>query len=158
MADSVYLTILAAVKDRIAALNIAGVKQQKVVTVKVWTPDVIECLPGMPGVVIGPPDRANITDVGGTNIHDDIGYPVQIVFFSEECETDNEETVRYDRNMLIHERLRRGLIHRALPNTTVYTSRLESEQIIDPYMWKQRNLFMGILVVRFISRETRIPG
>ena len=157
MADSVYLTILAAVRDRIAGLNIAGIEQSRVITAKVWTPDVIECLPGLPGVVIGPPDRANITDLGGTNVADDIGYPVQIAFFNEDCQ-ENAETVRYDRNMWIHERLRQGLIHRALEGTSVFTSRLDSQQIVDPFLWKQRNLWMGVLVIRFVSREARIAG
>jgi hypothetical protein len=39
--------------------------------------------------------------------------------------------------------------------TGVHHARLEQQQIVDPLRWKLRNLWVGLLVFRFIARERR---
>jgi hypothetical protein len=153
---SIYLAILNAVRDRIRALNLAEIPESQVVVVKVFVPEVIEALPGLPAVVICPPARGEINDAGGTNERDDIGYPVQVTLLAEDGQ-ENDEGVRFDRNVAWQQQIRQALTHCPLPEAgCVFTSRLESQHVIDPFPWKRRNLWSGSLVFRFISREERV--
>jgi hypothetical protein len=151
---SIYLSILDAVRDRIRFLNLAEIPDGQVVALKVFTPDVVESLPGLPAVIVCPPARGEVTDSGGTNERDDYGYPVQVSLLA--ADDQENETVRFDRNLRWQEQIRQALNHRPLPEAgAVYTSRLESQHVIDPLPWKRRNLWTGSLIFRFFSREQR---
>jgi hypothetical protein len=155
---STHLSILQAVANRIRRLNLAEIPENQVAVLKTFTPEVIEALPGLPAVVVSLPAKGQVSDEGGTNERDDFGYPVQISLVARD-DQDNAETVRFDRHVAWQERIRRALHRRALPEAgCVFTSRMESQQPLDPSPWRQRNLWVSVMVVRFVSRESRVKA
>lgn len=153
---STYLAILQSVCERVRQLNLPEIPDSQVAVAKVFVPEVIETLPGLPAAVVHVPGRAEVAQFGGTNERDDIGYPVQISLLAQD-DQQNDETVRFARHAHWQERLRQGLVQRALPVPGVFTSRLESQKFVEPLPWKRRNLWVGSLVVRFLCREARLP-
>jgi hypothetical protein len=112
-----------------------------------------ELLPTLPGVLIAPLDADAISRAGGTNQRDDVGYPIAVGLFAADSDSQTEN---YDRNLLWRERIRRKFLHQRLSGVpSVYTCLVEPKQIVDPFRWLARNLWVSTLLLRFLSREAR---
>lgn len=153
MAESVFKAILDQVQADIQGLNLAGIDSGSIRVVKVFS-DIEEMLPTLPGVLIGPLDAETSPPQVGTNARDDIGYPIVVGMFAADSD---DQVQNHDRNLLWRERIRRQFANRRLANVpSVYTCLLEPRTIVDPRRWLTRNLWASSLLLRFMSRETRL--
>ena len=164
---SVFHDILTTVQTAIQALSLDGINSGNIELVKV-NPERETVLPGIPGILILPIGEEGIPIDGGTLRRDDVGYPVGIIMIdidrqSSETGTPadaDEGTVDQDyafnTKLLWRERIRKKFIRQKLTGVaSVYNCEIEPDVVVDPTALLGDNLWMGTLVLRFLSRETR---
>lgn len=153
MANSVLKTVLDQVQADIRSLSLEGINDASVHVVKVFN-QIEEVIPELPGVLVLPIDSESVARNAGTNNRDDVGYPVAVGMFAADSDS---QAADFDRNLLWRERIRKKFVNQRLSNvSSVYTCLIEPRQIVDPFRWLSRNLWVSTLVLRFMSRESRI--
>ena len=152
MADSVLKSILDQVQADVQSLALDGIASGNIQVIKVFN-QVEEVLPTLPGVLVLPIDSESIARADGTNHRDDVGYPIAIGIVAADSDSQSAD---FDRNLLWRERIRKKFINQRLVNVpSVFTCLIEPRQIVDPFRWLSRNLWVSTLILRFMSREAR---
>ena len=164
MADSVFKSILDAVKTTITALELEDIADASVKIVD-YPPETIEsCLITLPGVLIVHYVDLQTDKTKRTCQRDDIGYPGVISLFDckgEPTSDDYNEEVSgatFDRNAVWQERVRKAFHNVrdwASGIDSVIESYIERGNTRDPNLRKIQNLDAKALYLRVISREAR---
>lgn len=172
--QSIYRQILKCVEQEIKLLGLVSIPQENVITIKEdLEREFIQ--PKVPGVIIFPlTERMN--QFSGTNIRDDVQYPVRVDFFDSEATDMNvftddltkvadpdapgtgapDQEAYYDRRLLWREQMRKRFSHtRFEAINSVWDCVVEPAPILDRAAWRSRNLWKQGLILRFMSRETR---
>lgn len=169
--EAVYFAILEAVQDGIQALNLDGIDDADIQLVKV-NPGRETVKPTIPGILVFPTGTEAIPLDGGTLRRDDLGYPVGILMLDADRQSSvtgipadaDEGHVDQDYNfnakLLWREKIRKKFIRQrltavAITDVDVWTCEVEPDIVVDPGPLWSANLWVGSLVLRFISRETR---
>jgi hypothetical protein len=122
-----------------------------IIQVKVTT-DRETDFPALPGVLIAPFGAKRIDPFGGSNISDDIEYPIVIVTIQE---SDADQDDNRNRSLSWHEDIIGQFIHKALSGVSgVSTCLVDPRDVFNPAAWF-RNIDAGGMVLRFLSREAR---
>lgn len=138
-----------AVRNAIAALDLAGVEPANVITRRVPFDRNLSTAAGtLPAVVVcaAGVERENDPMSGGTNTGGyGIGYPVTVAIHeSAEGDLDPEKGEGLEWRQQIVD----ALIHQGLTGVTgVHRLTVEFGQIVDPTLWKDCNLAVGVLTV-----------
>lgn len=147
---SVYTNILNAVCSEIQSLQLEGISPANVVIGKVPT-DRQGLLPSLPGILIAPFGSSTI--VGGSNLRDDIAYPVLIALLQA---SNTSQTENRDRALLWSESISRAFRNQRLADVpTVNTCRLKSDTKFNASQFFTANLDVNVIVLQFENRETR---
>ena len=165
---AVYFDILNQVKVRIQSLDLTGIPDSSVEIVKANT-ERETVNPGIPGVLILPFGEEGIPVEAGSLRRDQIGYPVAVIMIDVDRQSSvtnvpasaDEGTVDQDYNLDIkltwRERIRKRFINQKLPGVnSVWNCVIEPDLVVDAETLLNQNLWMSVLVLRFLSRETRM--
>jgi hypothetical protein len=147
-AEAVMEQCLVAVQSRIQGLSLSGIANGSVVIRKV--PDVKNVT--MPAVFIAPLGSETVSLPAGSNLRDDVGYPVFVGIVAN----DNQDQVENrGRNLLWRQKVRRAFHAQRLTGVAeVFTCGIETRDIIAPD-WFQAMRFVSAMIVRCMSREAR---
>lgn len=146
---AVWQRCLSAVQARIQALLLDGLDSANVVIAKLpsdqWST--------LPAIMISPVDRETLEPTAGTNVRDDVGYPVQITILA----ADNQEPLAdLDRHLGWREQIQRAFRYQRLDAVgEIITTICEPRTVIDPTAWLEQNLYLSAFVLRFVAREPR---
>ena len=152
MADSVYMQILEAVQSELKTLALSGITDQDIILLKVLT-DRDSMLPTLPGIIIAPFGAQTSNATSGTNIRDEIGYPVAVVTLQK---GNQDQLANFDRSLNWNRLIRRHFIHQRLTGVIeVNRTTVEPKDAFDPGAWKNLNLDVNATVYRFWTWETR---
>ncbi len=164
---AVYFDILTRVAVDIKALSLTGIAEANVQVIKANT-ERETIVPGVPGILILPFGEELIPVDGATLRRDDIGYPVAVIMIdidrkssvTEIPATADEGTVdqdyNFDNKLTWRESIRKKFINQRLTSvTTVWNCIVEPDLVVDAETLVNDNLWMSVLVLRFLSRETR---
>lgn len=151
---AVLETILSSVQTAILGLSLTGVSTSNVVimSVPINRPADLPQTP-YPAILIAPFGAEDLSPSGGTNLHDDITYPILVAILAK-----NEQAQAYNRAryLLWREDIRKKFHnHRLTGASTVYTGMVTPQNMIDPTGWFEKNLFVSALLCKFVSREAR---
>lgn len=165
MADSVHHAILTAAQTALRALDLTGLEDDSIVLLS--TPaDSLKYLPIrttesalLPAILVSPFGVEQLSQTEGTNVSDDIGYPVHIAILDshkQDQQTDLEQWLEW-RELAIDQ-----FVHNRLTITTSRGGKLidqfvELGQVVDPTAWRQRSIFASTLTVRVKFRRPRRP-
>lgn len=153
-AGSVHYQCLVAAQARIRGLELPGIADDSVLTRKLPLDRQIgpDFKPKLPCVLLTPMGVEQMNPRAGTNVRDDVGYPVLCSILS----ADNQKLeLTDDRELKWRERIARAFRNQRLPGVSeVYTTVVEPTSIIVPDGWL-KNVWAQGLILRFISREVR---
>lgn len=143
---AVHWQVLEAAQERVRALRLAEIPDAQVYVKRLPTDR--GCT--LPAVVLSP--VLIETEAPGTNIRDDVGYPVQVTIVT----VGNQDLDVDERELLWRERIAQAFRGQRLPTVAeVYICRWEPGSIIDPNLFHDENLFVSAFTLRFMSREIR---
>jgi hypothetical protein len=149
---TVYGDILRQVVADIKSLSLTGISNSNVYTQKVAT-DRKKDVAALPAVIVAPFGSKVSPSTGGTNTKDEIEYPVLVATLAA---ADEDQSTNLDRELTWHESILSKFIHQRLTGvTSVLTCRVDPKDVFDPNAFFGKNLDVGGLILRFISRETR---
>lgn len=146
---AVYSDILSEVQADIVALSLSGMAATSIVIAKALPRSEDEFVGGLPGCAIFP--FGAIGERPGTNVRDDIVYPVGILLVQA---GNQDQATHRDRMLLWLERIRKAFIHQHLTVTSVYTCFVDPKDSFNLDAFRQ-NYDAGGMVLRFVSRESR---
>lgn len=147
---SVYTSILNAVQSEIQSLSLHGIDPANIVVGKVPS-DRQGSLTSLPGVLIAPWGTSSI--VGGSNLRDDIAYPVLIALLQA---SNTSQTENRDRALLWSETISRTFRNQRLAGvSSVNICRLTSDTKFDAQQFFTANLDVNVVILQFENRETR---
>lgn len=147
---STYGQILDQVVSGIQALSLSGVPSANVVRKKVATLREGD-MPGNPCILVSPTGQVAAPVAEGTNLRDDIYYPVLVLF----CKTDNQSQVSDDTYLDWHEKVRKKFNNKPLLAVPcVFTCQINPRDTYNVDAWL-KNLALGGIVFRFKARELR---
>ena len=109
--------------------------------------------PTYPCILIGPVGSETLDPNGGTNLRDDIVYPINIAML----DLDNQDQdANFDRNLFWREQIRQKLNNKRLDDVpSVIRVTVQPGVIVDPKMF-DADKYCSILGVNVRSREERI--
>lgn len=146
--DAVLEQCLEAVQSRIQGLALSGIANSSVVVQKVPSDKNIV----RPAVLIGPVGGESIGLPNGSNIRDDIGYPVFVGIVAAD---NQDQEANRARNLLWRQKIRMAFHAQRLPGVSlVYTCGVETRDIVAPD-WFASMRFLSAMVVRCFAREPR---
>ncbi len=147
---STYGLILDQVVTVIRGLDLSGVVDANVVRRNVATLRPGD-MPGDPCVLVSPNGRVSAPVSEGTNLRDDIYYPVLVLF----CKASDQSQDADDQYLTWLERVRKAFNNKALSAVPcVFTCLIDPRDTYNVDAWL-KNLTMGAIVFRFKSRELR---
>jgi hypothetical protein len=152
---AVQFDILEAVQTAIQGLSLSGVSSANVVLLKVAT-DQAPDLPGVkfPAILIAPFGAETLTPTAGTNLRDDIEYPVLVAIVVAD---NRSQTTGFETYLGWRQSIRRKFHHKTEAFSgvsSVFNSVVTPLAVVDAPAWV-RNSFVSGLVVRVSSREVR---
>lgn len=150
---SVLCDILAAVQSRIQGLQLPGLSGGNVIVQKVagnQTPD----LPAgsLPYVLIAPHSAESSDPMAGTNLRDDIVYPVRVTIVAADA---GDQQFGFRQYVGWREAVRRLFHNQRLANPSCFTVHVQPLAIVDAAVWIDRGLYVSALVLNCFSREAR---
>jgi len=144
---AVHWQILETAQERVRQLRLAEIPDGQVYLKRYPTDR--GCT--LPAVVLSPV-LTETADPTGTNVRDDVGYPVQVTIVTP----GNQDLDIDERELLWRERISQAFRGQRLPVVAeVYLCRWEPGSIIDLGLFHDENLFISAFTLRFASRETR---
>jgi len=155
---SVLEDILGAVKTGITGLSLTGLSSTLVFTQKVPSirpADLPKTNPPAPVVVIAPFGGETLTPTAGTNLRDDIIYPILVAIVAPDSQTQATDRDKY---LTWRESIRKKFHHNLTAFTslsTVFNSTVQPQAIIDPGAFFDRNVLVSAIVLQVSSREAR---
>jgi hypothetical protein len=141
------------VQSQIQGLNLSGISADSIIVRKLpWARDFTQGRISYPGIVISPYGVETMSLAEGTNLRDDVGYPVIVSILA----ADNQDQVNnLGTYLLWREKLARYFRNQPLATVNeVYTCRIEPQPIVLPAAF-QDLVFVSAMCLRFISREQR---
>jgi len=151
--QSVYARCLSAVHVRIRHLNLPGIDTAGIVVRKLpWAREFTQGTLPLPGIVITPEGQESAPAGHGTNLRDDIGYPVLVTLLA----ADNEQIAgAMELPLLWREQIARAFRQqRLLTVDEVIGCTVEPQTVIATEAY-QRGVLQSAVLLRFISRERR---
>lgn len=150
---SVLFDILAAVQSRIQGLELPGLSGGNVVVQKVagnHTPD----LPAnaLPCVLISPHSAESSDPMAGTNLRDDIVYPIRVTIVASDA---GDQQSGFRQYVGWREAVRRLFHNQRLTSPSCFTVHVQPLPVVDASVWIDRGLFVSALVLNCFSREAR---
>lgn len=155
---SVLEDILVAVQSGITGLSLTGLSSTAVVVQKVASvrpADLPKFDPQGPVVVVAPLGQETLTPTAGTNLRDDIVYPVLVAILAPDLQS---QTIDRDKYLTWRQSIRRKFHH----NTSAFTSLssvinsiVQPQAIIDTQAFFERNSLVSALLIQVTSREAR---
>lgn len=158
MSTAIYTTIQNSVLAAVQGLNLEspGVPTGNIRLLKVLTnlkQDVAQSGVSYPCILVAPFGNEILDPSQGTNVSDDITYPVVIVM-ADADEQDQSRNAELYNNW---QEAIRGKFHnkRLTGASTVYAGAVEALANPDVQSWMERSLYVWGLVCKFRSREQR---
>lgn len=154
---AVHYQCLVATQARIQGLSLSGIANGSILVQKVpvapsdlWgaSPKTYQ----FPGILITPLGSERMAADEGTNVRDDVGYPVVVSIL----DADNRHaTANHARNLLWRQKIARAFRNQRLPGVSeIIRAVIEPGPVIDIAKWGE-NYFHSALTIRFTSREVR---
>lgn len=152
MSDSLQVRIETAIVSGIQGLALEGLEDENVQRQLVpLDRDLV--LTALPAVRVSPLGREAYD--GGTNVSDDIAYPVQVLLIAR-ANQDLASASSGDDWLFWREQMSRAFHHQRLSGVAeVYDCRVEPHDIVVPTAWLKQNLFVSGLVVWCVARCPR---
>lgn len=160
MANAVLFDILQAIRSDVQALNLPGLAAANVVVQKVPS-DRAKDLPAekFPCLIIAPFGAETIDPAAGSNLRDDVVYPVLVaVLASEKDEYEqplDQQTKRFNLYLKWRETLRKSFSQQRLSTELCFKVEVQPLEIVDRAAWFERNVFSSGLLLKCYSRESR---
>jgi hypothetical protein len=144
-----------AVQARIRGLRLSDLNAASVVVQKVpWARDFLGANPkyALPGVIIAPWGEEQMNPSEGTNLKDDVGYPVLVSIIA----ADRQRLVAdFGKYLSWRERIARAFRNQPLPGVDeVISCSIDPGPILQPEAFL-RGVYHSSMTLRFISREPR---
>lgn len=160
MANAVLYDILHAIRADVQALNLPGLAAANVVVQKVPS-DRTKDLPAVkfPCLVIAPYGAETIDPEAGSNLRDDVVYPVLVAVIAAEGNDDEQPLDQQTRDFNLYltwrERLRKNFSQQRLSTELCFKVEVQPLDIVDRTAWFERNVFSSGLLLKCYSRESR---
>lgn len=147
--EAVHERCLDAVQARIQGLALSGIPSAQVYVRKVpWTRETT-----FPCVQIAPIGAEKIPRAGGTNLRDDIEYPVLVVIVDKD---DQKQQTNRDRDLLWRQRIIKAFRNQRLPGVSeVHQCVVEPQAINPPKDWIEQSAWVSAVRFNFVTREAR---
>lgn len=147
-ADAVMERCLTGVQSRIQGLSLLDIPNANIIVQK----KADEKKVSLPAILISTGGPETMVPTAGTNVRDDIGYPVFVGIVAADNQDQTKDRAKY---LKWREQIARAFRNQHLPGVTeVYTMQIETRDIVAP-SWFVNNLFVSSMVIRCISREVR---
>lgn len=152
---SVFHDSMESIQARIISLALQDILPSNVLILKRLR-DVESDLPANPKypcILIGPVGSETLNPNAGTNLRDEIVYPINVAML----DIDNQDQeANFDRNLLWRERIRRKLNNCRFEDVPeVVRVTVQPGTIVDPQMF-DNNKYASVLGIQVTSREDRI--
>lgn len=153
--SAVLFDILEAIRADVQALGLPGLAAANVLVQKV-PGDRPADLPAQkyPCILIAPVGAEELNPSAGTNLRDDVVYPVRITILADDCRDQEQQFNQY---LGWRETLRRSFHNQRLTAALCFAVHVEPLDVIDKSAWTGKGLFMSSLLLRCHSREPRGP-
>ncbi len=152
MPNAILYDVLLAVQSQIVSLNLSGIDSAHVILQKVPS-DRDGDLPAtkFPCVIVAPfgPEILNAAD--GTNLRDDIIYPVIVAILAAD---NGDQSANFNTYLTWREQIRHSF-HNKVLGTLCYRVQVQPQDIVDRGAWFERNLFASGVVLQCFNREAR---
>jgi hypothetical protein len=143
---AVYQNILTATQTKLQGLSLTGIDDANIIIREVGSDAGVT----LPGIVIVP-QRPVMNPRAGTSAHDDVAYPVLVAMFA----ADNHAQSKTDTYTDWLQTIARAFRHQRLSGVPeVFDCEVSPGDAIDRQGWDAQK-FVGLTVLRFISREPR---
>lgn len=145
--------ILDAIRADVQALELPGLAAANVIVQQV-PGDRAADLPATkyPCVLIAPAGAESLEPNAGTNLRDDVAYPVRITIVAADAQGHDETLAQY---LAWRQTLRRSFHNQRLGTSLCFTVRVQPFDIIDKSAWSDRKLLMSSLLLHCHTREPR---
>lgn len=153
MSGSILSEILTNIRGRIQALRLPGIAPSNVL-LQVVPGDRLSELPAekYPCVLIAPHSTEGLEAAAGTNLRDDVVYPVRITLLAAGARDSDDRLLQ---GLSWRQTIRRAFHNQRLTATLCFTVRVQSLELIDRAAWSSRGFFMSSFVLHCHSREPR---
>lgn len=152
---SILMRSMEVIQTTIQGLNLTGLADANVLIHKVprdIEKDMAATSP-LPAVIISPRDAEGLDPMQGTNLADDVVYPIQVVILDQDGQS---QTANLDQYLLWRESIRRKFNNKRLAGITeVISVTVQPKTIVDAERWV-KGQFVSAQVLMVTSRETRI--
>jgi hypothetical protein len=147
--DSIHYRCLLAVQARIQGLLLEGIAAENVVLQKL---PFLETNASLPRILLSHLGKEDVSSEPGTNLRDDIGYPVVVSIIAADNLDQQQNASQY---LLWRERISQAFRHQRLAEVPeVWTCRIEPRQVTTSDAFSH-NVYHSSLTLRFFSRESR---
>ncbi|MGQ0637319.1 MAG: hypothetical protein ACT4QC_22150 [Planctomycetaceae bacterium] len=145
--------ILDAIRADVQALDLPGLSAANVVVQKV-AGDRAADLPAAkhPCILIAPSGAESLDAAAGTNLRDDVVYPVRVTIVAPDSRNQEERLQQY---LGWRETIRRSFHNQRLTASLCFTVRVQPLEIVDRSAWSDKSLFVSSLVLHCYAREPR---
>lgn len=153
MTSPILFDILTAVQTEVQGLRLPGLAPANVIVQKV-AGDRVQDLPtaALPCLLIAPHGSETADPLAGTNIRDDIVYPIRVTIIAADC---GDQKFGFQQFLGWREKLRRAFHNQRLTASLCFTVQVQPLAIVDRAAWIERHLFVSALVLNCFSREPR---
>ncbi len=146
--EAVMEQCLTGVQSRIQGLSLLDIPNANIVIHKAAEESKVP----KPAVIISPAGPETMVPTAGTNVRDDVGYPVFVGIVAADNRDQTTDRAKY---LKWREQIARAFRNQHLPGVTeVYTMQIETRDVVSP-SWFTNNLFVSSMVIRCVSREVR---
>jgi hypothetical protein len=144
--------ILTEIRLRIGGRNLPGLASANIVVQKVPANRPAD-LPArqFPCILITPHGAEQLPPERGTNLRDDVVYPVRLAILA--ADAGDQET--HFRQYLTWRQSLRQLFHNQPLGELCFQVRVEPLEVVDADLWRKQNLFVSQLVLHCTAREPR---
>jgi len=153
MLTSILFDILDAVRAGIQTLALPGLAAANVVVQKV-PGDRAQDLPALqfPCVLIAPHGSETTDPLAGTNLRDDVVYPVRVTILAAD---GGDQQFGFRQYLGWRETIRRAFHNQRLDADLCFNVQVQPLAIVDKSAWSDRQLFASAVVLNCFSREAR---
>lgn len=147
--SSVLTQCLSAVQAGVQNLNLTNIPNSQIMVAK--TPH--DSHLSYPAIIITPYFNENIDGKAGTNLRDEIEYPVLVSILAAD---NRDQQANLSQYLLWRETIRKAFHNKRLTGVEqVLTAYVDPQEIVDQRAWFENNLYLSGLLIRFTSQEFR---
>jgi hypothetical protein len=150
---SILHDVLLAIQSAIQGRQLPGLSAGNVVVQKVAahrSPDLP--MVDLPCILISPHGAETTDPLAGTNLRDDIVYPVRVTILAADA---GDQQFGFRQYLGWREAIRRLFHNQRLATTGCFTVHVQPLPIVDAGVWTERHLFSSAVVLNCFSRESR---